>query len=301
LHGLIVYTGAVTRAENKELLRHCRYTWRFASQLRPPRGHQIPAVFVDTAPWSGNVTIPPYAKPVAVIDHHQPARRKQSDLPFVDVRPDIGASATILHEYLKTAGIAGPPWLASIMAYAIATETMDLSRNQTERDIKAYTELMAMANVTAMGQMRHAPLPRSNYTQLQEAISGAMIYGRVAWSHLNGVKQPEIVAEIADLLCRMERITWAFCTAWQDSTLMVSLRSDKKGAHCGDLLRSVIRKNGSAGGHDRMAAGYVDLRNVPEGERDERRQEFVKALLARIEPRAMQPEPLQVLAKPLVG
>ena len=300
IKGNIVFTGRVSRAENRELLRHCRYRWHQLEELRVP-GSRVPCIFVDTAPWSGNVTVPSFGKPVAVFDHHPfKTKKKWSDV-FGDIRVGTGATASVMYQYLTAAGIVIPKWLASIMAYAIAAETLDLSRSCTDLDLEAYTSLLARSNMTIIGDIRHAPLPRSYYVQLQEAIKNAFVYGRVAWTHLDAVQQPEIIAEIAELLSLMERVTWAFCTGYYGDNLLVSIRSDNKGARCGSLLKSLVRKQGSAGGHNQMAAGYLDMKGLPPAEKEKRRDAFVKSLIARIEKKPVQAESVETFAKPLVG
>jgi len=301
LRGRIVFTGVVTRAENRELLRHLRYRWTPLSQVRPPK-KPVPGVFLDTAPWSGNVTVPPFVRPVAVIDHHPISRRRAKPRAvFTDIRTGMGATATIMTEYLLAAEVSIPKWLASILAYAIATETLDLSRDSTPRDLDAYTALLARANFGLLGRIRHAPLPRSYFARLQEAIHNVHTYGRVAWTHLPAVENPEIVAEIADLLLRMERITWSFCTAFADDRLVVSLRSSSASARCGQILKREVGKNGSAGGHHRMAAGFLDLTRFPDRNREALREEFTREVLGRIERRSeASDEPLREMAQPLV-
>lgn len=299
LQSQIVFSGMVSRAENRELLRHCRYKWRLMQQVREPR-RRVPALFVDTTPWSGNVTVPPFVRPVGVIDHHATAAGRRWGSVFADIRPHVGAGASILFEYLAAAGVSVPRWLAGIMAYAIATETLDLSLNCTPLDLEAYTTLLGRANMTIVGRMRHAPLPRWYFVQLQEALRNVFIYGRVAWTHLDRVQQPEIVAEVADLLCRMERVTWSFCTAYHEENLVVSLRSSQSGARCGRVLKSAVKDQGSAGGHQRMAAGYLDMKGLDAAQRESRREDFVRRLLGRIERRPLQQEPLEMVARPLV-
>ena len=299
LQSQIVFTGMVSRAENKELLRHCRYKWHLLQDVRPPQ-HRVPAIFVDTAPWSGNVTVPSFAKPVAVLDHHPFTTRKKWGDIFADVRVGTGATASMMYEYLTAAQVPIPKWLASILSYAIASETLDLMRNCTALDLEAYSSLLARSNMTIIGRIRHAPLPRTYYTQLQQGLRNAFVYGRVAWTHLDEVHQPEIVAEIAELLCLMERVTWAFCTAYSGDNLLISVRSEQKGARCGHLLKSVVRKSGSVGGHHLMAAGYVTMAGLTPEEKERRREDLVKSLLSRIEHRPLQDELLALLAKPLL-
>jgi nanoRNase/pAp phosphatase (c-di-AMP/oligoRNAs hydrolase) len=286
LSGQIVFTGQISRAENRALLRHYRYKWRTLSQVRTP-ARPVPAILVDTSPWSGNVHLPAWIRPVAVIDHH-PLRkpRQEAEGLFTDIRTGAGASATMVYEYLKKCDIALPKWLATVMTYAIATETMDLSRDCSDADLAAYVELLTKANLQVLGKIRHAPLGRTYYAHLQEAMERSRLFGRVIWTHLEHVENPEIVAELADLLLRLERITWAFCTAYLNNRMVVSLRSSAQGARCGRVLKKCIGKGGTAGGHHRMAAGQIDLTQVTRENREAYRQAVVDGLVAAIEPRS---------------
>ena len=304
LKGQIVFTGVVSRAENREMLKHFRYKWRLLNQIAMP-SRKYPCIFVDTTPWSGNVTIPSFVKPIAVFDHHpHPARvkKKEAEGMYADIRTGVGAAVSMLYQYLEAATIAIPSWLATVMLYAISTETLDLSRGYQDLDFTAYTGLLKKANMQVLGRIRNAPLPRSYYAFLREAMENAMAYGRVAWSHLDHVSQPEFVAETADLLLRAERITWSFCTAWHKDQLLVSIRSSQRGAKCGQLIKRVIRKGeGAAGGHHSMAAGYMDLTGRSPEEREARRLELVRSLLRRIEKRlSSHNEPIEAISRKLV-
>jgi len=296
----VVFTGMVTRAENREMLRHCRYGYTLADRLQ--LGRKRPAALVlDGVPWSGRVTVPPGARVVGVIDHHPQTRAKKGFEGLMDFRPGTGATASIMYEYLKEAGVAVPAWLAALLLYAIATETMDFSRRFTPLDLEAYSALLPRANMKILGEIRHAELPRSYFALLREAMDHAQLYGRVAWSHLDAVEHPEIVPEIADLLGRIERVTWTFCTAWRGDAMLISMRSSQPTARCGRLLRTVIGQRGSAGGHFNMAAGTVDLAGLAPSEREELREDIVRNLLGWLEPRSLETdEPLDTQAHPLV-
>lgn len=276
----IAFTGEVSRAENRELLRRYRFRWHQLNDLRPHK--PIPCIFVDTAPWSRNVTIPSWARPIAVFDHHQhrvPARWKNL---YMDIRPGAGASTTIGYEYIKSAGVEIPRWLAAIMAYAIASETLDLSREADHDDLCAYVDLVGQADHRVIGRIRHAPLPRVYYTQLQEGLTNARRWENLVWTHLRQTEHPEILAEVADLLLRMEGMKWSFCTANINGQLFVSLRGNARLARCSQILRSTVGDGGAAGGHHRMAAGFLEMKGLDDIERENRRLSFVKALIRRI-------------------
>jgi len=297
----IVFTGAVDRAENKALLRHFRYRWRFSDDLRPA-ARPRPAIFVDTWPGAGNVTMPPSVRPIGAIDHHPPPVRAPPDGWYVDVRPAVGATATLVFGYLREAGVEPPAWLAAAMAYAIETETLAFTRPATDADREAYGALMARANLRMIGEIRNAPLPRDHFAQLQAAIANARIYGNVAWTHLEDADPPEMVAEIADLLLRVERVTAAFCTGERSDRLLISLRGERRDARCGRIVREAVRPDGRGGGHDRMAAGMVPLAGLSPTERAERLRRLHAALLRRVIPRARRGEAdAETLGRSLAG
>jgi len=301
LRGRIVFSGDITRAENRELLRHIRFPWR---KGLPIRRRPAPVVLVDTTPWSGNVTLPAWARPVAVVDHHVAgARRRRPAMELIVVHDArVGATATLAYRELKAHGIRPAPWLATALVYAIVSETMDLSREFTPEDLGSYLELLPSCNLRLLGRVRHAPLPRQYYGWMRRALENAYTYGRVAWANLSEVDAPEVLAEVADLLLRMERITWAFCTAVTGRTVLVSLRSAQRQARCARVLRGVIEAvgGGSTGGHDQMAGGRIVL----EGRDPESvRLALVEALVRRIERGRTDPAPGAVLgaAQPLAG
>lgn len=282
IKGEIVFSGTVSRAENRELLRQIRAKWSKVPLVSPPRA-KVDCFLVDTAPWATNVTLPSYLNPIAVIDHHNHHRRHiaRRDL-YLDIRSGAGATTTILYEYLKEADIKIPHWLASVMAYAIASETLDLSRDFEKQDVAAYLELASRADLKLIGKIRHAPLPRMYYARLQEALTNARLVERLAFTHLDAIEQPEIVAEVADMLLRMEGLRWSFCTAYINGGMFVSIRSSARGARCSKLLRMAMGKRGSSGGHDSMAAGMMDMHGLEPRQREERRLQFIRNLMKHI-------------------
>lgn len=280
LRGVIAFSGEVGRSENRALLKYIRYPIRRGA--RHPR-KSIPAVLVDTAPWAGNVTLPPNCRPLAVFDHHvgHPSRRVTRSAMLLELDSSVGATTTLLYRHLRAAGIKLPPWLATAMVYAIATETLDLSRDFSAADLEAYSALLPSCNLRILGKIRHAPLPRGYYRLLRTALEKAFTYGRVSWANLGQVDTPEMVAEVAEFLLRMERITWAFCTSIAEGRVLVSLRSSQRGARCGKLLKRTISSlgPGSAGGHDHTAAGYLEwLQGEPESTRTALTEALVRAI-----------------------
>ena len=83
---------------------------------------------------------------------------------LTDITPELGALATRMVECLVVTGIPIPKWLASILAYAITTETFDFIRQSSPRDLNAYIHLLSNCNLKMLGQIKNAVLPREYYT-----------------------------------------------------------------------------------------------------------------------------------------
>lgn len=296
----LAHSGLVARAENRQMLRTIPYRFHQTSSLAPKRGTR-PALFVDSKPAGGNTTMPAFVRPVGVIDHHPAGHHPLPPGCFCDIRPEAGACVSLLWEYLQATGLQVPPWLASCMVYASITETMDFTRPFHPVDFDAYTDLLPRASMRQVGLIRNAPIAPQFFAEFQEAIANARTYANIAWSHLDQATEPEIVAQFADRLILLERVSWSFCTAFHQDNLIISVRSDRRGVDCGTLIKRAFGARGSAGGHVRMAAGMVHLAGMTPGERTAIKNSLVRDILNRMDKRlAAASEPIEALCRPLV-
>jgi hypothetical protein len=88
-------------------------------------------------------------------------------------------------------------------------------------------------------------------------------------ARLGVVEVPELVAEVADLMVRLERVTWSLCTAWHGDRLVLSIRTTNVKAMAGRLIRRLVGRRGRAGGHNMLAGGWMDGADLSEEEREQ--------------------------------
>ena len=81
-------------------------------------------------------------------------------------------------------------------------------------------------------------------------------------SLLGEVQYPDMVAEVADFLLRLDQAEWAAAIGAFDGCLHCSIRTTDRDANAGDLLQRVLGSH-SAGGHDQIAGGRVPLDRDP--------------------------------------
>lgn len=250
------YGGLVGRAENRAMIRELELP---VTHLDPLDWSDFDAVaVVDTQPGFGNNSLPEDLVPEVVIDHH--GTRGQTDgVALLDIRKDYGATSTILAEYASACGVRLPRHLVTALFYAIKSETQELGREASEPDRRQYLKLFPYADKPALANIQSARVPREYFRAFQLAIENARVYGRTVLTDLGRIDNPDLVAEIADFLLRLEGADWACCVAQNGDDLVLSLRTSEPDAHAGGVIRRVVAGLGSAGGHGAMAGGRVAL------------------------------------------
>jgi nanoRNase/pAp phosphatase (c-di-AMP/oligoRNAs hydrolase) len=270
------YAGLVGRAENRAMMRELDLDVIHIGNLDLSTFDAI--ALVDTQPGFGNNSLPDRSRLTAVIDHH-PARADLDDIPFVDVREDYGATSTIVAEYAYAVGLRLTPALTTALFYALKSETQDLGREASEQDQKVYLSLFPHADKPALSRIQTARVPRTYFRIFQLAIENAKVYGRAVLSDLQRVRHPDLVAEIADFLLRLEEVEWSCCVARHGDQVVLSLRTSDPEAHAGSIIREVVRDMGAAGGHGMIAGGRVKLGSTSYAEvADTLRQRLLDAL-----------------------
>src|SRR2546423_363974 len=83
------------------------------------------------------------------------ARAASSGVLWRDIRAEVGATATIVYEYLKLAGLSLDTTLSTAFLYALKSETRDLGREAGPDERDAYIELMATADFARLYAISH--------------------------------------------------------------------------------------------------------------------------------------------------
>ncbi len=255
----IRYHGIIGRAENRALARYLGNPLRYTAAW--PEDADCIAL-VDTQPGSGNNLLPPKATAHIVIDHH-PQQERTARALFADVRPDVGATSTILVEYLDAANAEIDPPLATALFYGIKADTLGLGRAASSADISAYLTLLPRVDIEGLSAIEHAQVPPEYFRYLDTALNAARVYDGIVVSYIGLLPYPDLVAEVADLFSRLQNTQWVICIGEYRDTLLVSVRCWQRTGNAAQLVRSLVGAQGTAGGHGTMAAGHIPLGHRP--------------------------------------
>jgi nanoRNase/pAp phosphatase (c-di-AMP/oligoRNAs hydrolase) len=197
----------------------------------------------------------------AVIDHHPIERERQYH--FSDLRPNIGATATVLTEYIYADDERRvDEKLATALLYGVKTDTDSLTRGCSPADVRAYAYLLARADLPLLRRLERPSYKPESARAYGEALANLGVAGDVAVAFLGKLPDEDthILVDIADFSISLEEITWSVAAAVIDDQLEFTLRhlgGNSLGA--GDLAKIVGGEQGSGGGHATMARARVPL------------------------------------------
>jgi len=253
----IAHGGTIGRGENRALVKYLDLNLHGLAYVSFDQFDLV--ALVDTQPGTGNSSLPAQILPDIVFDHH-PFRRATRHVRFSDVRKDYGAACTILWEYLVKADLTPDITLATAMLYGIGSDTQDLGREATSADIEAFEALYPLANKRMLSQIQRGTVPKEYFQMLSQALQNARLYeDRVIVAHLGPIDNPDMVGEMADLLLREDDTIWTLCTGFYNGKLWISVRTDDQANRADLIVKHVVVRHGTGGGHMTYAGGQIPL------------------------------------------
>lgn len=283
----IAFGGVIGRRENLVMVSE------LGIKSKPIEGLDLDSFnaicMVDTQPGTGNNSYPAARRVDLVIDHHQ-LKEQTRTCRWVDVRPEYGASASMLFEYLQSQEVKIATKLATILFYAIKSETEDLGRDWTKSDRDAYLKLMPLCNNRILHEITHPKSARIYFKYFDTGLKNAKIIGNVLVFSLYDIDHPEIVAEIADFLMRVEGVEIVLGLGHYQGEGVLSMRTSHLETHAGVLMQEIIKGLGTGGGHSMTAGGQVHLVATDQKTLTELESELVRRLLKGLGRELAEPE-----------
>jgi len=261
----IVYDGIIGRAENKALVNFLNTPLRRFNPEDLEDNSRTAYLLVDSQPGSGNNPLTVDQPVAVVIDHHPPL--ENNNLAIVSIiTPELGATSTILTEFLRLANLQPTRELATALFYGIKSDTRGLSRGTSPADIAAYFYLQPLIDVDALVEIEQAQVPSEYFQSLAMTLQNARVYGDAIFAYIGKTEYPDMAAEMADLLLRIEQIRWAICMNTFENQMIISVRTQNPNGGADDLVKHIANGIGSAGGHGMLAGGQIHLDHQDPGE-----------------------------------
>jgi len=251
----ISHVNTINRPDNLAMLKLLRVT------LVPHTGISITKyskiVIVDSQPnhneFMNRLT------PHAIIDHHPDTGAKA---PYLDIRPNYGATASIMTEYLRAARIKPSVKLATGLFYAIKTDTSAFKGQTVIEDVRAFQYLFRYVNIHLARKIEQADLRLDFLKYFKTALQTMRLRKGRVYVHLGPVVNPDVCVIIADFFMRIVSVTWSIVSGTYDKKLIVIFRNDGIRKNAGNVAKKSFGQFGSAGGHKNMARAEIALSDL---------------------------------------
>lgn len=255
IESTVAYSGIIGRAENRAMVSLLGLEIHHLSELKMDDFAHF--ALIDAQPHTGNTAVPEGMTPDIVIDHH-PLREQTRRARFYDVRDNIGASATLLTQYLRCARVPVSRELATALLYGIRSETQDLGRETSDADREAYQYLLRRADAEKLATISRPNLDPQYFRQMAEALRSVRLAGTIAICKLDEVIEPDFIPEMADFFIRMEGLRWVLVYGRFRDRIHLSIRTSVIDAAAGETMQRLLEGIGRGGGHGMRAGGNID-------------------------------------------
>lgn len=194
-----------------------------------------------------------------IIDHHPDSEARA---PFVDIRPEYGATCTIMSQYLRAAKIKPSVTLATGLFYGIKTDTSDFERKAIMEDVNAFQFLFRYANAQMVRRIEQAEITLDSLKYYRRALEDKRVRNHRIHVHLGPVTNPDVCVSIADFFMKIHDIAWSVVSGTCQGMLVIVVRNDGIRKDAGKLLTKAFGRLGQAGGHKSMARAEIPMENL---------------------------------------
>ncbi|MFO7966211.1 MAG: DHH family phosphoesterase [Archaeoglobaceae archaeon] len=250
----IIYFGEIFHQENRAMVN--------ILEIPLKRGNDISLsdyskfALVDASAPGTNNSIPVNTKMNIVIDHH-PASGVETE--FRDIREEVGATATIVTEYLKELKISPSRTLATVLFFGLKSETDNFKKNTKTSDFSAAAFLYPFVDNELIEKMEGPAISTETLDILGTAIKNRQVYSSFLISSAGFINDRDALPQAADFLLRLEGISTVLVFGVVKERVYISARNKDVRINIGDILTQIFGEVGSAGGHAHSAGGQIPL------------------------------------------
>ena len=274
---VIAHIRPITRPQNERMVSLLDIATVPVQDIRPEEFTR--KALVDSQP-AHNEIFASYNYDV-IIDHHP--WLPETKARFLDIRPNYGATSTILTEYLRAARIKPSLKLATALYYGIKSDTANFERPAIEADVRAFHYLFGFTRRPLVRRLEFAEfnIPMLNY--FRQALGRYRIRHNRLYTFLGVVDTPDILVILADFFMRAGEISWTVVAGIYQDKLVVIFRNDGMRKNAGHLAEKAFGKLGAAGGHATNARAEIPLKNLRDLPLPEQWREWQDYIIHRVE------------------
>ena len=249
----ILYTGEIGHQENRAFVNLLGIELLSVDDSEAALADYDTIAVVDHGMTEGPID----SEPDIVIDHHETDDGYEAE--FMDVRPNVSSTSTILTKYIQEFDIKPSEAVATALLYGIRAETLDFKRETTPADLTAAAYLYPFANHDTLEQVESPSMTPETLDVLAEAITNREVEGSHLVSNAGFIRDRDALAQAAQHLLNLEGVTTTAVFGISNDTIYLAARSKDIRVNIGNVLDDAFEEIGEVVGHSTQASVEIPL------------------------------------------
>jgi len=253
----ILYEGDIGHQENRAFINLLEIKMeRLTPQILDECNY---IALVDSSAPGTNNELPKTTRVNIIIDHHKNGEHPASVADFIDIRPGVGATASIMTQYLMELAVAPTQSVATALLYGIRADTRDFKRNVTPQDLNYAAFLLPLTDSDLLDKITSPSISQETVEIMGNAIRNRRIRSGYLFSNVGFIRNRDALPQAADILIHLEGVNTALVYGISDQNIVISGRNKDIRLHLGNVMAEAFGPIGEAGGHATMAAAMIPL------------------------------------------
>ncbi|MHC1627025.1 MAG: DHH family phosphoesterase [Methanoculleaceae archaeon] len=253
----ILYDGEIGHQENQAFVNLLEIN------MERIKGGEVPdcdhLALVDSGAPGSNNALPKSARVAIIIDHHRNGDQGPPPADFVDIRPGMGATATIMTQYLRELNIPVSKNVATALMYGIRADTQNFTRNISSEDLQNAAYLLPLTDEELLKRITSPSISQATMDVIGNAICNRKIRSGYLFSNVGYLRNRDALPQAADLLINLEGVNTALVYGICDDAIHISARNRDIRLHIGNVMLDSFGDIADTGGHATMAAAIIPL------------------------------------------
>lgn len=250
----ICYKGKIDRYSTDKMRELMQIKLHDVENMTEPPNSGDEIILVDAQKGNSNI-MDIAGDEIICIDHHP--LNERFDYRFYDIRPEVGACASIIAQYFFENDIPMDKKTATALTFGIRMDTSNLSRGTSKLDVEMLYRMFDMCDNQIIHILQNSTLYFEDLVAYSKAIASIEVYEDVSFADTGKNCPGTLIAIISDFMLALVSVSFSVVYSRQEEGIKISVRSEKPRLDAGKIISEALQGIGSGGGHAAMAGGFV--------------------------------------------
>lgn len=254
IEATICYKGKIERYSTEKMCQLLAIELENIEDITEKLSDNDEVILVDAQKGNSNI-INIAGDEIICIDHHPTFEQQQYQ--FTDIRPEVGACASIIAQYFMENDIPMDKRIATALSFGIRMDTKNLSRGVSKLDMEMLYQMFDLCDQDVIHNLENSNLYFEDLLAYSKAIYSIQVYDNVSFAD-TGRDCPEgLIASVSDFMLALVEVTFSIVYSRKSDGIKLSIRSEGSKLDAGKVVREALEGIGNGGGHAEMAGGFV--------------------------------------------